>query len=137
MIPAQYKLLAYLAIAASLFASGWMVNGWRWEAKYADQVERARKDEQALQTAVDAIANKSAEEMRRVIRERDAAIDRLRNRPERMPEDSRVHCKGASGAELSYSDARFLIGEAARADETAIALRACYDYADKIQSLNE
>jgi len=125
-VPQQIKLFAYLAIAASLFASGWTINQWRWEAKYAEQVERARKDEQALQKSVDAIANKSAEEMRRIIRERDAAIDRLRNRPERMPEDSRANCKGATGSELARPDAEFLVWLSTQAEIQRQALKACF-----------
>jgi len=135
-MPQQIKLIAYLVIASGLFISGWMVNGWRWEAKYADQLERARKDEQSLQKAIDEISTKHAQEIRRISSQRDAAIDRLRNRPERLPEDSRANCKGATGAELSIRDSEFLIREAARADETRAEMIRCHAYADKLQELN-
>lgn len=128
------KVLAYLGIAASLFLSGWWVNGWRWEAKYANQVEAARKTEQSLQETMDADTVKLLGEMQRIIDRRDAFIDGLRQRPERMPESSRANCKGSTGAELSGRDSEFLIRQAARADEQREALKACYAAYDKIKA---
>jgi len=132
----QAKLIAYLVIASGLFISGWMVNGWRWESKYADQLERARKDEQSLQKTIDEISNKHAQEIRLISSQRDIAINGLRNRPERLPEDSRANCKGSSGKELSRKDAEFLIRFAYAAAEQSEALSVCYEYADKLQELN-
>jgi len=127
----RYK---HLILAVLLFVAGWTVNGWRWEAKYANQLEAARETEQSLQAAVDAITNESAAKMRRIVGERDAAIKRLRNRPERMPESARADCKGATGAELSRQDAGFLVRFASDAETVRTALGICYDYADKIKA---
>ncbi len=97
-----------VALFLICFLSGWWVNGWRWEAKYANQLEKARKNEQSLQASVDAITNQSAEKSRHIADELNIALDRLRRRPERQPEaaDAEQHRQGAI---------------------------ACYDYADKIQ----
>lgn len=135
-MPPNLKVLAYLIIAATLFFSGWTVNQWRWEAKYADQLEESRKTEQSLQETVDAITKDHIQQMRRIVSERDLALNRVRQRPDRMPESSRINCTGATGNELSGRDAEFLIRQASRADEQREALRGCYDYADKIQSIN-
>lgn len=43
LIPAPYRMMAAaiaVAVVASVaFVAGWMVNGWRWEAKAADQLQ--------------------------------------------------------------------------------------------------
>jgi hypothetical protein len=126
----RYK---YLLLAVLLFGAGWYFNGLRWESKYADQLERARDTEQALQETVDADAVKYLKEMQHIIDKRDTAINGLRERRGRMPEASRANCAGASGRELSRQDAEFLVRFAADADLLRNALGTCYDYADAIQ----
>jgi hypothetical protein len=126
----RYK---YLLLAVLLFGAGWYFNGLRWESKYADQLERARDTEQALQETVDADAIRFFKESQRAIDERDAIIYGLRDRAKRMPEASRANCAGASGRELSRQDAEFLVRFAADADLLRNALGTCYDYADAIQ----
>lgn len=116
-----------------LFAAGWQVNQWRWEARYADQLEATRKNEQALQTAIDATTRQHFEEVQRVVRERDAAIDRLRQRPERLPESSRPACQGSTGRELSRQDAEFLVRFAADAEFHRQGAMICYAAYDKIK----
>lgn len=133
----KIKILLFIAYSATLLSSGWIINGWRWEAKYADRVQEARKTEQSLQASVDAITNRHASETRRIANERDAAIERLRQRPARLPEDSRANCKGSTGAELSREDGVFLIREASAAAICWQELRRAYDYADEIQGLND
>lgn len=53
MTPIHLKLAMYGVAASLLFLSGFMVNGWRWESKWADhereivaQIEQARKAHQ-------------------------------------------------------------------------------------------
>lgn len=71
------------------------------------------------------------EESRRTIQSKlDTALDRLRQRPERLPTESRTDCKGSTGAELSKPDGEFLSREAARADRIRKALEACYQHVD-------
>jgi hypothetical protein len=127
----RYK---YLLLAVLLFGAGWYFNGLRWESKYADQLERARDTEQALQETVDANTEKAAAKVRSAVRERDVAIDRLRERRGRMPEASRANCAGATGKELSADDGIFLRRYATdQAEACWIELGRAYDYADAIQ----
>lgn len=136
MIPLPYKLLAGLLTGLFLFWFGYLKGAEhernKQSAAYLGQVEAARKAEQGLQAAMDASTKRHVEEVRRIANERDAALDRLRNRPERLPEDARANCKGASGAELSSRDSEFLVRQASRADEQREALKSCYEYADMI-----
>lgn len=95
-------------------------------------VSDARAEEQAKQEAADARIN-TLETVRRGIQSRlDAALASLRNRPERADKESRAHCQGATGAELSRPDGQFLRGEAARADRIRAALATCYEHADAV-----
>lgn len=133
MIPLPYKLLAGLIAGLFLFGFGYLKGAGherdKQSAAYLGQVEAARKAEQGLQAAMDAATKRHVEEVRRIANERDAALDRLRNRPERLPEASRTACTGSTGRELSAEDAGFLVREAARADEyreAAIECQAAY-----------
>ena len=55
----QFKIIAALVTALSLFFAGWTVNGWRYEKKEAAQTIAMQKaleeKEQANQLAVDQI----------------------------------------------------------------------------------
>lgn len=129
----KIKPYAYIVFSAMLFAAGWQINQWRWESKYAKQLEQARANEQALQTAVDATTRQHFEEVQRVVRERDAAINRLRQRPERLPESARSACEGATGRELSRQDAEFLVRFASDAELHRQGAMSCYAAYDKIK----
>ncbi len=87
------QILIYLIF----FISGWLINGWRLEARHANQLERARQVEQSLQAAMDAIANQSAKEMQHIADQRDAALDGLRNSSKRLPDIARADCAGTTG----------------------------------------
>ena len=77
-------------------------------------------------------------EIQAIDAERDAAIAELRNRPRRpAPGTAEASgngqaASGCTGARLFGDDAEFLIREAARADTTRIALKACYKQYDMI-----
>lgn len=132
MLP-QIKLAIIACFCAILFAAGWQTNQWRWEAKYAEQLERARDNEQALQAAMDAATRQHVEEMRSIAVQRDAAIDRLRQRAERLPESSRLACEGSTGRELSRQDAEFLVRFAADAEQHRQGAMNCYAAYDQIK----
>jgi len=88
----------------------------------------------AQQRKVNEITQTLTDKIDSVTGQRDAAIRRLRYRPERSTsQTAAANCKGATGSDLSRPDAEFLIGEAARADKQREALIACYHYADAIQ----
>lgn len=65
----------------------------------------------------------------------DAAERRLRDRPARrtdLPEVARASCEGSTGAELSGEDGRFLVGEAARANQLRAALAECQGWVEAV-----
>lgn len=136
-----YLLLgAVLAIVGAFLAGnihGHQSERTTWQAKIeearAEASEVARKQEHAKQGKINEALRKENERMARINAGLAADIDELRNRPpRRVPETTGTSCAGATGAELSGPDARFLVGEAARADRLRAALAACYEYADTV-----
>lgn len=115
--------------------------GMKTMAYMRDKAEN-EKALQAAQAAVTESAKRAkevarinqehADEVARISAQRDAALERLRKRPARLPEPARAACQGATGAELSGEDAGVLVREAARADELRGALRACYGWIDSV-----
>lgn len=93
-----------------------------------EAADKAREREQQLQTDANTFRNNAYAQINRLTRERDAALDSLRNRPERPaanaagvpstagPGGEARHC---TGAELYFSDAEFLIRFAAGYAELA------------------
>jgi hypothetical protein len=122
----------WLAIA---IACGLSYAAGRWQQYSADEKANAAAAFDASEQAreVERLASKTRQGIEdaknaeiRVIRGRlDAAVERLRNRPDRLPEASRPACAGATGAELSGRDAAFLERLAARADDIRAELKAC------------
>lgn len=139
--------LAGLAIG---FGIAWNVQGWRMGDEIADlranhaEAARvaeasARNREQAATASLATIEQKASDEKKRLSADLAAAHRELRNRPER-PSGGDVS-KGASGpvgctgAGLFAPDARFLIGETARANQLRTELARCtaaYDAAVKL-----
>lgn len=100
----------------------------------AEAVKKARADEQKKQGEINEITQKQYDEMAGINARLTDDLARLRNRPDRghMPDDTGAKCAGTTGAELSAADAEFLTRETARADRLRTALKACYEYADKV-----
>lgn len=146
------RLVGASVALAVAFLVGWWVNGTRWETKYQALVIKqekmvaaaaeaarlfemqARQKEQDLQAAVDAERKSKDDKIRSLNSELASALDSLRQRPTRSAPASQVSCpardpkvaQGATGAELWQEDAVFLRREAARADQIATELQACY-----------
>jgi hypothetical protein len=138
MINPWLILAAIVALSASFvggYTTGSSHKDKEWKLVIADQKDKARLKEQELQGAVDEITKQSKKRQDAIQRKLNDALDGLRNRPDRLPEDSRSSCQGATGAELSRPDSTFLEGEAARADRLREALGTCYEYADKVEGL--
>ena len=124
----------YLAIA---IACGLSYGAGRWQQWRADEKENAAAAFDASEQAreVERLASKTRQgiedaknaEIRKVRARLDDALERLRNRPDRLPEASRPACEGATGAELSGRDAAFLERLAARAEAIRAELKACQD----------
>ena len=103
-----------------------------WAVEMADAAAKARETEQRLQGEANAIQKKLSAENAVIADQLGDALERLRNRSQRMPEAARPACKGSTGAELSAEDAGFLTWEAYRADRLRVALEACQAWADTV-----
>ena len=130
-------VLAFVASNGGSFMYGQHVSDTAWTAKVekdrADAESSARQQETLWQGVVNGTVKNFSADLDRVGRERDRALRELRQRAERpvdLPEAPRANCAGATGAELSRSDAEFLVGEAARADTIRAGLTACYQVMD-------
>lgn len=140
----SWKILASIMALAGAFGAGNLyghhTERTAWQVKIeqarANASEAARQIERKRQEAANAAAQKQMDELGRINAGLTADINRLRNRPARivrMPGDTRATCQGATGAELSGPDARFLAGLAARADECRATLNTYYEWADGLQ----
>jgi hypothetical protein len=153
MIPlpsfATVRLVALVAGIAAAGFGGWTVRGWKADtainglrttialgvANAATEARRIERKEQevvneALRTQNNSLAGNAA-----TLR---SDLERMRQRAERrdatgVPAAPRPDCAGATGAELSRTDAEFLVREAARADDIRAGLVACYQVIDGIQ----
>ncbi len=101
---------------------------------HADEQARARAREQTLQRQADQDRQEKHREIARLTRQRDAAIDSLRQRPDRpadapsqaaAPAQPGPSAQGCTGGQLYRPDAAFLVGEAARADLIRAELAQC------------
>jgi hypothetical protein len=146
------RLLAITAILILLAGSAW--HGYSkgkqsgmsqiqtlWDAERAVQLAaqaeaemKARQTEQALQKAVNRIRQEKQREAIKLANDYAAVVDSLHDRAEARASDGGVPegatpgakpAAGCTGAQLSGPDSRFLAGEAQRADQLRIALRAC------------
>lgn len=131
----RYLIIA--AVALSLAGGLWLHGNYHgrnvMKLKIEQANNRALKEKERLQEKIDEITQSQTNELAAVARERDAALERLRNRPDRVPQTPEAECKGATGAELSRPDAEFLTRLASRAERDRQALIACYAYADSLQ----
>jgi hypothetical protein len=96
-----------------------------WQEKMIVAEREAHDREVKLQEAANEISRQYQVDRSRINSQLADALERLRERPERLPEPARATCNGSTGAELSGADAGFLEREAARADELRAALQAC------------
>ena len=131
-----WQYIAPVILAGSLcFAS--FEFGLDFERGKQAEVIAAQQDEAAKQLKAknDQIAKQNqehADEVRTINARLADALERLRKRPERLPEPARKACEGATGAQLSGPDAGFLSREAARANELRSALEKCYAWIDTV-----
>ena len=132
-----------LALAGSFVAGdikGHRAENIKWESRVqkerADAEVAAREKETMWQGVVNGTVRNYETKVAAVVADLDRIAAGLRDRPERpagVPENPRPACAGASGAELSRTDAEFLVGEAARADRCRAGLEACYQVIDGVR----
>ncbi|MGI9143343.1 MAG: hypothetical protein ACR2IJ_09175 [Fluviibacter sp.] len=140
-----WMLLGALASAIALLFGGYAwgssaKNTWwlsRINADKAAAVQQALSIERANQEKANAAIRQQAADQAAINNRLRSDLAGLRHRPERAPGLSAISvtgCSGATGAELSRSDASFLVGEAARADEVRAGLIACYAVIDGVRN---
>ena len=123
-------------LVLAVFAGG-LATGIKWHAgmvasrDLAAQQQAAKEQARRLDRAGD-IEGAKDEQIRDVNTRLADALERLRQRPERIKRVAAA-CAGTTGAELSGPDAGFLEREAARADRLRSALQACYDQYDAMR----
>lgn len=116
------------------------VDRQRAEIRATDERE-ARAKETKLAAQVGQIEQEKVDAISDINRRHAVELDGLRKRADRKPTGASQTpgaaptCEGATGAELSRSDAGFLAGEAARADQQRAALGACYSAYDAVRTL--
>lgn len=138
-----WVLLGALATAIALLFGGYAWGSsakntyWlsRINADKAKAIEQALTTERNNQEKANAAIRQQAADQAAINNRLRSDLASLRDRPERtsnLPTVSGHSCSGTTGAELSRSDAGFLVGEAARADEIRAGLIACYAVIDGV-----
>lgn len=96
---------------------------------------KVRQQEKLWQSKVDQTVKNYETKINSINRKHADLVNSLLNRPsrtERLPDNPKVVCTAATGAELSREDGQFLAGEATRADQIREALRGCYEVIDSL-----
>ena len=120
----------------------------QWDREKADiaqaitkEIARTQEVERALHAIVDQQRRSHRNEVNRIVREHAALVDGMRERPDRpgdgdVPEGADAGAgvaTGCTGAELYRPDGLFLAGEAARADQLRVALKACIAHTAEVE----
>ena len=115
--------------------AGWAEELERQASAHARDQAQAREKERLMQLAADKLRNDAYAQISRLTRARDAALDELRNRPERPPTatvtadgvpPTSSSPSGCTGAGLYRADAEFLVRFAASAKQLGIERDTCY-----------
>ena len=132
-------LLALIGFGFGCIEIGKDLKQGEWDAdnlikaeRRAAEVAQSQADLQAKNDQIHKQAQEHADEVRTINDRLAVALERLRKRPERMPEPARSACSGATGRELAGVDAAFLERYAARAARQESALNACYAWMDTV-----
>lgn len=118
----------YAIAAIILFCSGF-VSGCQHQQ--ASQEKVIRDKEHQYQTDADKIRIEKDAQIKAINNQLVDAISQLRKRPSRSSETT--NGQSCNGASLYAEDSEFLVGEAARADEMRVALKACYQQYESIK----
>lgn len=136
----EFALVAALAWAGSVAAVGWWAYGQGQDKVIAEHAEQEAQRISAEAAERDRLAKEQRKKddayearIRSLNRQLADALERVSDRPDRLPEPARAACQGATGAELSARDSAFLIRLAGRADELRAALERCQGGGDEAQ----
>ena len=125
------RILAYLATLALAASGGWFAAMSHRDGQEAIAAAAAsetnRETERLVERSLTRITDAKDKELRAVNDRLADALERLRDRPDRLPEAARAACEGATGRELSGPDAAVLERYAADARRLQLELGACQD----------
>lgn len=111
---------------------------------YKKELAALQSSERNAREDAERTAKKAAEDAKLAKEKRDvqdkdnatrlaAALQRVRDRPDRLPGAASTTCSGGTGSTLSRPDAEFLTGLAARADRLQSALGECQAWAAAVK----
>jgi hypothetical protein len=129
------RIVLALALVLAGFVLGQRLKQAEWDADVLAREDRARKVEASWAADIAQARSTRDDQIDRINGRLADALERLRQRPERMPAPARAACEGATGAELSGPDGGFLEREAARADSLRTALAECYTWIDTVRGV--
>jgi len=129
-------------LPAALIILAWMCGYWMGktaafeeaQAKTLALMAKANEREQQLSRETFRLRETRDAEIDRIHTRLADALERLRQRPERLPEPARAACEGATGAQLAAGDAGFLERYAADAAEQQAKLDECYGRLEQVSS---
>jgi hypothetical protein len=136
-MPWQLKAVILSVTLATGMVTGWVINGWRLEARiaslkasyaqaYAEAQEAARSKEKTLVKQSEEIRRTKDVQIQSINARLRAALNGLRQRPESrlLPTDPAIGA-GCTGAQLARPDGEFLARYAADAARLQSALDQC------------
>ncbi len=132
-----HRIIVYRAVGAAVAETKASLSA-EYTKKLLEASELAREREQVMVASADKIRKEKDAQIASLNSRLGAALDGLRQRPQRSPSTPQsppaaCSCAGTTGAELSREDAEFLVREAARADSLRTALEQCYRQYDEVR----
>ena len=133
----QTRIILILVTIGTGFVTGWIVNGWRLESRiakieasyakaYAEAQKAARIKENGLVNDLSNLRRTKDAEIKNINGRLAAALDGLRDRPERIDLSKNTgSCNGSTGAQLARGDAEFLARYAADAARLQSSYKTC------------
>jgi hypothetical protein len=126
-----YRWLSVVLFMIALFAGGYLKGCTDAQSKHTKELLEATQETRVIEQKRSALQqetlNAKDAQLRSVNARLADSLERLRQRPERLPEASLATCTGSTGRELSGRDAAFLERYAARAEALRAELKASQD----------
>lgn len=137
-MPILYRLLAYVGIAAILFAlgfkAGYVFLSDKVEAERVSNLEKSRATEQKWQEDFNLNARNLTNEINRIAATRDDLLKRLRERPNStgLPQGSGTNCQSPDWRTIPSEMGAEVIREVSERDQYREGLISCYQALDSL-----
>lgn len=134
-----YRLLAYVGIAAIIFAFGFKVGyvylSDKVEAERVSSLEQSRETERKMQETFNLNARNLTNEINRIAATRDDLLKRLRERPSGtgLPQGSGTNCPSPDWRTIPAEMGAEVIREVSERDQYREGLISCYKALDSLQ----